>query len=72
MTLIAELRCESCGHKSSALVDRLFPLRRHPCGECGGLKQVIALIRDRRQRDVAVAQDRRGATRTAQRLDESA
>jgi len=72
MALIAELRCKSCGHESSALVDRLFPLERHPCSECAGLKQVVALIRDRRTRDVGVEDDRRIAERPAQRLDESA
>jgi len=61
MALIAELRCESCGHESNAVVERLFPLSRHPCSECAGPKRVVALIRDRRTRDIAVEHDRRVA-----------
>ncbi len=72
MSLIAELRCESCGHESNALVDRLFPLGRHPCPECAGLKRVVSLIRDRRTRDIPVEDDRRIAGRPAQRVAESA
>jgi len=72
MTLIAEVRCGSCGHESNALVDRLFPLGRHPCSECGGLKQVVALIRDRRTRDMPAKDDRRIGGHPAQRLDQSA
>ncbi len=72
MTLIAELRCGSCGHESSTLVERLFPLGRHPCSECIGLMQVVALIRDRRTHDSPVEEDRRTVGRPAHRLEESA
>ena len=72
VALIAELRCISCGHETNALVARLFPLQRHPCSECGGLKVVVALIRDRRAHDIPVADDRRVGGRPARRLDESA
>ncbi|MGI9082408.1 MAG: hypothetical protein ACR2FZ_09025 [Thermoleophilaceae bacterium] len=72
MALIAELRCESCGHESSALVDRLFPLGHHPCSKCAGRKRVVALIRDRRTKNTPVEDDRRAVGLLGQRLDESA
>ncbi len=69
MTLVAALRCDSCGHESNALMDRLYILERHPCAECAGLKRVVGVTGDRRLRNLRVAKERRAVNRPRQVLD---